>query len=296
MINILHAIKNEKIKKVILDTDTYNEVDDQFAVAYAMLSENIDLLSLNAAPFHNNRSTSAEDGMEKSYNEIINITSLVDPKHNIPIYKGSKTYLPDKKTPVDSPAADNIINTVLASDELIYVVAIGAITNVASAILKCPEIVNKMVVVWLGGHAWTSPFLHEFNMVQDVPAAQVVFDSKVPFVQLPAMGVTSDLTISIPELEHYLRGKNKICDYLTDIVKGYTDNPYCWSKVIWDIGTIACLAIPNCARFNVVTTPILTNETTYWQDYTRHHMIYVEHLYRDSVFRNLFDLLINIKD
>ena len=296
MINILNSIRSDKIKKVILDTDTYNEVDDQFAVAYAMLSDKIDLLSLNAAPFHNDRSSSPEDGMERSYNEIINITNLTNPNHTIPIFKGAKTYLPDKKTPAPSPAADNIIDTALASDERIYVVAIGAITNVASAIIKCPEIIDKIVVVWLGGHAWTSPFLREFNMVQDVPAAQVIFDSKVPFVQLPAMGVTSDLTISIPELEYYLRGKNKLCDYLTDIVKGYTHDPFCWSKVIWDIGTIACLAIPNCARLNVVPAPVLTNETTYWMDYARHHMIYAEHLNRDWVFKDLFTLLTNNKD
>lgn len=296
MINILNSIKSDKIKKVILDTDTYNEVDDQFAVAYAMLSDKIDLLSLNAAPFLNNRSTSPEDGMERSYNELINITNMTNPNHNIPIYRGSKTYLPDKNTPVESPAVDNIINTALASDERIYVVAIGAITNVASAIIKCPEIIDKIVVVWLGGHAWTSPFLREFNMVQDVPAAQVVFDSKVPFVQLPAMGVTSDLTISIPELEAYLRGKNKLCDYLTDIVTGYVSDTYCWSKVIWDIGTIACLSIPNCMRMAVVPTPVLTGETTYWMDKARHHMIYVEHIHRDSVFRELFNLLTNIKE
>lgn len=294
MIDILNAIKSNKIKKVILDTDTYNEVDDQFAVAYAMLCDKIDLLSLNAAPFHNNRSTSAEDGMEKSYNEIVNITNLINPNHKIPIYKGAKTYLPDKNTPIESPAADNIINTALASDERVYIVAIGAITNVASAIIKCPDIINKIVVVWLGGHAWTSPYLREFNMVQDVPAAQVVFDSKVPFVQLPAMGVTSDLTISIPELEYYLRGKNKLCDYLTDIVIGYTNNPFCWSKVIWDIGTIACLAIPEHVRLNVVPAPVLTRETTYWMDYSRHHMIYAEHLNRDAIFRHLFNILINI--
>ena len=56
-------------------------------------------------------------------------------------------------------AADNIINTVMNSDERIYIVAIGAITNVASAIIKCPEIANKAVVIWLGGHAFVSLFI-----------------------------------------------------------------------------------------------------------------------------------------
>ena len=66
---ILADIKYGGVKKIILDTDTYNEIDDQFALAWAVLSDKIDLLSVNAAPFLNNRSTSPADGMEKSYNE-----------------------------------------------------------------------------------------------------------------------------------------------------------------------------------------------------------------------------------
>ena len=65
---------SDKVIDIILDTDTYNEIDDQYALAYAMLSKKkINLLSVNAAPFHNSRSSSAEEGMEKSYNEIFNI-------------------------------------------------------------------------------------------------------------------------------------------------------------------------------------------------------------------------------
>ncbi|MCL2518610.1 MAG: hypothetical protein FWF15_08615, partial [Oscillospiraceae bacterium] len=86
--DILKDLMSGSVKNMILDTDTYNEVDDQFAVAYAMLSDKVNLLSLNAAPFLNNRSTSPEDGMLKSYNELKNITSLTNPNHKIPIYHG----------------------------------------------------------------------------------------------------------------------------------------------------------------------------------------------------------------
>ncbi|GAB1453609.1 hypothetical protein MASR2M47_36650 [Draconibacterium sp.] len=52
---------------MVLDTDTYNEVDDQFALAYALLSpDKIDLQAIYAAPFHNDRSENAGDGMEKA--------------------------------------------------------------------------------------------------------------------------------------------------------------------------------------------------------------------------------------
>ena len=69
-------LESDKVVDIILDTDTYNEIDDQFALAYAMLSKKVNLLSVNAAPFKNSRSESAADGMEKSYNEIFNIMKL----------------------------------------------------------------------------------------------------------------------------------------------------------------------------------------------------------------------------
>lgn len=290
MQHILDAIRSDKPKKVILDTDAYNEIDDQFAIAYAMRSpDKINLLSINAAPFLNSRSTSAGDGMEKSYEEIFHIMRLTDPQAKIPVYRGSTSFLADKKTPVESEAVDNIIRTVLASGEPVYVVAIGAITNVASAIIKCPEIVSKMIVIWLGGHALHWPNTREFNLKQDVAAAQIVFDSKVPLAVIPCMGVCSFLNTTVPELRHYLGGKNELCDYLVDIVASYNKkNAEAWSKVIWDVSAIALLVKPSALDAVIIPTPILTDDCHYATDTARHPFIYVRHLNRDVIFADMF--------
>jgi inosine-uridine nucleoside N-ribohydrolase len=281
-------------KKIILDTDTYNEIDDQFALAYTMLSpDKVELLSVNAAPFLNSRSTSAADGMEKSYNEIFNIMKLVDPDAKIPVYRGSTSFLTDKNTPVESPACDNIINTVMNSDELVYIVAIGAITNVASAIIKCPEIVNRTVVIWLGGHALHWQDTREFNLKQDIPAAQVVLDSKVPFVQIPCNGVCTEFLTTIPELEYYLRGKNDLCNYLVDIVSSYTKKPYGWSKVVWDVTAIAAIVKPKALDMVIIPTPILTDDGYFAKNDARHPFIYVRRIRRDPIYADMFEKLAN---
>lgn len=281
-------------KKIILDTDTYNEIDDQFALAYAMLSpDKVELLSVNAAPFLNSRSTSAADGMEKSYNEIFRIMKLVNPEANIPVYRGSDAFLTNKETPVESPACDNIINTVMNSDELVYIVALGAITNVASAIIKCPEIVNRTVVIWLGGHALHWQDTREFNLKQDVAAAQIVLDSKVPFVQIPCNGVCTEFLTTIPELEYYLRGKNELCDYLVDIVSSYTKKPYGWSKVVWDVTAVAAIVEPKALDMVIIPTPILTSDCHYAKDDARHPYIYVRRIRRDPIYADMFDKLAN---
>ena len=289
---ILEEVKDvSKKKKIILDTDTYNEVDDQFALAWALLSKKVKLLSVNAAPFKNNRSTSAKDGMEKSYNEILRIMKLMGKEKAVPVYKGSTEWLSDKNTPVKSDAAKNIVKTVMGSKERVYIVAIGAITNVASAILMQPEIVEKACVVWLGGHAHHWQHSREFNMVQDIKSAQVIFDSQIPLIQIPCCGVCDHLSTTVPELEYYLRGKGKICDYLTDIVRSYGENKPCWSKVIWDISAIAALALPEALDMAVIPTPMVSSNSCYSFDCARHHMIYVRSLNRDRIFAELFPLL-----
>lgn len=294
MTEVLQDIKSRGIKSIILDTDTFNEIDDQFALAYAMLSpESIRLLSVNAAPFLNSRSSSPADGMLKSYNEIKRVMNLVDPKAEIPYYKGSERFLTDKKTPVESEAADNIINTVMNSNERIYIVAIGAITNVASAIIKCSDIVNRTTVIWLGGHALTYKDTKEFNLYQDVMSAQVVFDSGIPLVQIPCAGMCTEFITTIPELEYYLRGKNELCDYLVDIVRSYTKKPYGWSKVVWDVTAVAVLTCPEAFRFSIIPRPFVTAEGRYAFDGERDQYIYVNKLARDPIYADLFTKLSN---
>ena len=97
-------------KPVILDTDTYNEVDDQYALAYAMRSaDRVKLLAITVAPFRNSRAATPAEGMEKSYAEAIHIRSLVDPASRVPIYRGSDRYLPSATAPVESDAANAIV-------------------------------------------------------------------------------------------------------------------------------------------------------------------------------------------
>ena len=63
---------------VVLDTDTYNEIDDQYALAYLIASQDrLNLQGIYAAPFHNQKSDGPGYGMEKSYQEIMNILSLM---------------------------------------------------------------------------------------------------------------------------------------------------------------------------------------------------------------------------
>ena len=279
---------------VVLDTDTYNEVDDQFALAYAIKSsDKLNLEAVYAAPFHNNRSENPKNGMERSYDEILKILDLLNVNHENYVFKGSTDYLKDIENPEESEAVNDLISRAMAADDdnPLYVVAIGAITNVATAILIQPEIIKKIVVVWLGGNDLNWDQVKEFNLRQDVLATRTILDSGVPLVLIPCLGVASHLTTTIPELENCLDGKSRIGTYLTDIVRNYTKDPYGWSKVIWDISTIAWLLNPDWIPTHLVHSPVITDQITWSVDKTRHFIRSAYYVNRDPIFKDLFNKL-----
>lgn len=283
---------------VVLDTDTYNEIDDQFALSYLLANpDRLNLKAIYAAPFFNQHSVSPADGMEKSYDEIRKILELNEKGSLMDIaFKGSEHYLKDEKTGVPSPAASDLAKRAenYSAEKPLYVIAIGAITNIASAILLNPSIVEKIVVVWLGGHGhdWTDD--KEFNMMQDVAAARVVFNSNVPLVRLPCMGIVSEFRTTEPELTHWLKGKNKLCDYLLEnTVKEakVCEQSKCWSRAIWDVTAVAWLLDDSFMESRI--------ERRQEPGYDHHplestdgaYCIYVYHINRDALFEDMFDKL-----
>ena len=282
---------------VVLDTDAYNEVDDQFAISYMLKSkERLNTKAIYAAPFFNGNSVSPKDGMEKSYNEIFKILSLAGEKFDV--FRGSEKYLDDENTPVISSAAEDLVQRAknYSPEKPLYVVAIGAITNIASAILLNPDIIENIVVVWLGGHGLHYHNTKEFNMYQDVAAARVVMQSGVPFVQLPCVGVVDKFAVSKQELEFWLKGKNPLADYLATnaiaAAEAYAKGR-AWTRVIWDVTAVGWL-LNDSDRFmqsRVIPTPIPTYDNLYATDYNGHPMRYVYSINRDNLMNDLFEKL-----
>lgn len=279
--------------RMVLDTDTYNEIDDQFALAQALLSpEKLTVEAVYAAPFFNNRSSGPADGMERSYEEILRLLALMHRSPEGFAFRGATAYL-DKENLVKTEAVADLIERALDSppDDPLYVVAIAALTNVATAVLLEPRIIEHIVVVWLGGNALHWPHTLEFNLMQDIPAAQVLFDCGVPLVLVPCEGVTTHLHTTVPELEAYLAGHNALCDFLVDTVKGYHEDHFGWSKVVWDVAAVAWLLNPDWVPTELVASPILTDGGTWSVDRSRHLIRAATFIHRDPIFRDLFTKL-----
>ncbi len=284
--------KKEENKKVniILDTDIYNECDDQFDLSYLLKSQDkFNIEAITIAPYHHDNNISIEEGTDKSYNEIIKICSWLNFDWTHKIFKGSTDYMINDYN--EENDAVNKIAEIANKNDKTYILAIGAITNVAVAIRKHPEIIDKIEVIWLGGNSFLNNHNKEFNFNQDVQAVKTVFESKVKLTIIPCKNVASNLRTSIYELEHFIKGKNELCDYLcqrfyNDGVHGIQER-----RVIWDISVIAYMINKEWFETEEVSCPDINNDTSYKLTENNHKITVVSYLNVDKIYRDLFNRL-----
>ena len=204
---------------------------------------------------------------------------------------------------MDSEGAQKIIELALSDDErVLHVVAIGAVTNVASALLMAPEIATRMVVSWTSGYpTWTDlPNYPSLNLVQDPHASRLLFDSGVPLVYLPGFYIGAQLLISLPEMETWIKGKGEIGDYLFYL---YNNNPIRIDRgvkmfsgqswIVWDLINIAWLINRRWVPTRTVATPRLDGNLVWRPRADGPTMLEAIDINRDAVFHDLITKLDN---
>lgn len=284
--------KDKNIDKinVILDTDTYNECDDQFALAYLLKSqERFNIEAITVAPYHHDNNISIIEGNEKSYNEIIKICKYLNFDTTNKVYKGSEDYLQNNYNET-TKAVEKIIEIALKNEKT-YILSIGAITNIAIAILKEPKIIDRIEIIWLGGNSLLQNKNDEFNFRQDIKAVKTIFESSAKLTIIPCKNVASNLITSIYELEHFLKGKNELCDYLcqrfyNDGVHGIQER-----RVIWDISVIAYMLNKSWFMSEEISCPRIREDSSYELTNNNHKITMINYIDVNKVYTDLFNKL-----
>lgn len=286
----------DKKTKIILDTDMYNEVDDQFALTYLMKSlDKIELEAITIAPFSKSgyaSTSSIEEGTDKSYETTLKLLDMLEkPEYKDKVYKGSTKYF--NENPEISSAVNKIIELAKNNDK-ITIIGIGAITNIALAIKKDPQIIDKIEVIWLGGNSFLSHQNREFNFMQDIEGVRYVFESKVKLTVIPCRNVASHLTTTVYELKHYI-GKTDIGKYLIDTMfnckKSYYKekvDSYGTSKTIWDLSAIAYIINKDWFVIENVSCPNILKDGRYELTKDRHEIVFVNDLSRNKIYNDYF--------
>ena len=283
--------KKEKVN-VILDTDTYNECDDQFTLAYLLKNQDkFNIESITVAPYsHSDKKETIEETTEKSYNEILKICKWLNFETKNKVFRGSTDYICNGYN--ENNDAVNKIIEIANKNKKTYILAIGAITNVALAIKKSPEIIEKIEVIWLGGNSLFYKNNMDFNFRQDVQAVREVLESKAKLTVIPCRNVASNLRTSIYELEHFLKGKSELCDYLCQRFYNDTYHGIQERRVIWDISVIAYMINKSWFETEEISCPIIRADTSYELTGNRHKITFVNYLDVDKIYNDLFQKLV----
>lgn len=246
--------------------------------------------AITVAPYsHKSKNIEVSEGQELSYNEILKICKWLEFDTNNKVFKGSTDYIENGYN--DNNEAVNKIVEISLKNNKTYILAIGAITNVALAIKKEPQIIDKIEVIWLGGNSLLQNNNQEFNFRQDVEAVKIVFESKVKLTVIPCKNVASNLTTSIHELNYYLKDKSELCNYL--IKKFYNDGYHGIQerRVIWDISVIAYMINKKWFTSEDISCPNINEDTSYELTTNNHKITMVNYIDANKVYNDLFKKL-----
>jgi purine nucleosidase len=264
--------------RVIIDTDTANEIDDQYALALALGSPGrIKLEGVVAAHFG---LKGGSRGIEASYKEAQEVLERAGFAGKVPLKHGSDPFVYRDRIP-PSEGVDFIIEkarTATPSDPL-WLVLLGPATDAAAALLKDPSIADRLVVFWHGRTQWPLRCWN-FNAYNDIKAAQFIFE-------LPCRMVLFDtgtyLTITMKESEQRFGSVGELGKYLQQI---RSRTPYFMSptKGLFDLGDIAALVDVSTVRWERTEAPNVDHDLRY--DFTKTHgeIVRVYHVERDATF------------
>ncbi len=247
----LFTVPESKKIKLIIDSDTCNEADDQFAILYALMSPKFNIRGIIATHFGHDR---IQDSLTASWNELLRVLKYSNWVGKVTAVQGSHTML-KKGTgyfgavqPFDNDGVRLIIDQALACKpgERLYIGVMGPLTNVASALLLEPAIEDRITIVWNGGGLYPNGG-PEFNLVNDITAANIVMGSKAEVWQIPTK-VYAHPRISLAEmqLKVYPCGEigkylfNKVVDFMQEM-KDYKEWPPAESLDICDLTVIGVL-------------------------------------------------------
>jgi len=257
-------------QKVWLDSDTGNEMDDLYAIVRLLKEQSVQVVGLSSAHFNNPDllvfekwnayDTKGLNTLEDSQrlNELILNTMGLS---HIPHPKGADRQIGRAfggTEPRDSPAAQQIIQIAknLPEGEKLDIITLGALSNIASAIILAPEIVPKIRIFALGARynqqtrAWSK---NEFNIRNDLNAFDYMLDlSGLDFTIMP---IETALPLKFDREETYERTNDNIPIEKILADRWREQNPQDKTRIMWDLALVAAYLLPQHSEMLLVNSP-----------------------------------------
>lgn len=257
------SILNAQKIPIIIDADTANEVDDLFALSGALSEPKFNIIGITASQFNTSPLASSNTALES---KIINdkILELANMKL-IPSLMGSYIPINNVSSVINSQASSFIINNarLYTNKNPLHIVILGSCTNVATALINAPDILDKIKVYYLGFWHNSKTNLYnknEFNSRNDPLAMNFLLNSLDLDFSVMSATTSQYLIFKRNELDLYLSKNNSLGKYLKnrwDTYNRWWDNEDKDKEqwIMWDIAIIEAIANDNLSQFDFFNTP-----------------------------------------
>lgn len=245
-----------KKRNIIFDTDP--GIDD--AIALFLILKNLDKLNLLLVT-----TVFGNVSIEKTTKNALNLLNYAG-HNNIPVAKGASNAIIYKEN-IDAGdvhgedgigginldydfsnlllenAVEAMKNTIINSKEKVTIVAVGALTNVATLLLAYPNLKEKIEEIVImggtttGGNTNTSA---EFNIYLDPHAAKIIFEEENIPITVFSLDVTRNSKIHINNFEK-IKDFNKLSKLSYDMFLNYRSENSSQGLIMHDSTTILYL-------------------------------------------------------
>lgn len=230
-----------KPKKVIIDTDLGDDVDDAVAIALAVLSPEIEVAGITTVF----KDTKARAEMVKDLLEFYHMDRIpVYVGQGLPLIERPKMEKPiqysiliNKHEPEQSLNAVDFMIKTAAENDNVCIVAMGPLTNLGLAFLKAPEIMKRVEIIGMGGAFLNS--YPEWNIICDPEAARIVTDFAENLTML-GLDVTKHTKLTAIEMEEVKNSTQPVVQYLYKGMEIFMDKTG-FPITLHDALLIACL-------------------------------------------------------
>jgi purine nucleosidase len=230
---------------VILSTDVGNEIDDQWAIVYMLVNPDYDVLGIVSAHAPSLPDPSAHFTYKVLRSVVEDHLMMVA---HPPLFEGASFPLKDGQSPQRNPGVDFIIekSKAFTPENRLTILMIGAATDVASAILIDPTIVERIGVVAMAFKSWPGGG-DEFNVANDVKAWQLILRSSVPVVVGDGDVCRANLALTLSQARDLVSEHGPVGNWLWSefeawyfrFVKPWRKDDFSKPWVIWDTIVLA---------------------------------------------------------
>lgn len=276
-----NSSSDEQKVRVLFDTDTNNEIDDQHALAY--LLSNKDIFTVEGVTVNSTK----EPDVELDYAEAERILKLYKSHEMIPLKEGANGSFREISEQIDEPgfegeaAVNFILERAMANkEEELILLAVGKLTNIALALKKEPFIADNARLIWLGSNY---PEPGEHNQNADTTAMNYLLNSDLPFEMVTvrygdpsgtdAVKVTkAQILQRMPgmgsQISEPVEGRHggmfdNFGDYSVNLFENYGMGGDPPSRPLFDMAAVAIVKNPDWAESREIPAPVLIdNEWT----------------------------------